>query len=89
MSAERLAVWRSGGHPAETWASGSAIDYAEKVLFIRCGTAHFFVGTNDGHEGGQVTARTRTVVRQETRAHAVMRTALRCERLGCSDPRER
>ena len=51
MSAERLAVgdlvrcsrchrW----HPAETWASGSATDYAEKMLFIRCGTAHFYVG---------------------------------------------
>ena len=55
MSAERLAVgdlvrcsrchkW----HPAEIWASGSATDYAEKMLFIRCGTAHFFVGTIDG-----------------------------------------
>jgi len=55
MSAERLAIgdlvrctrcrkW----HPAETWESGSATDYAEKMLFIRCGTAHFFVGTIDG-----------------------------------------
>src|SRR5215831_3452354 len=55
MSAERLAVGdlarcsRCGKwHPAETWASGSATDYAEKMLFIRCGTAHFFVGTIDG-----------------------------------------
>jgi hypothetical protein len=55
MTAERLAVgdlvrcsrcreW----HPAETWASGSATDYAEKMLFIRCGTARFFVGTIGG-----------------------------------------
>jgi len=55
MSAERLAVgdlvccsrcrkW----HPAEAWTSGSATDYAEKMLFIHCGTAHFFVGTIDG-----------------------------------------
>ena len=55
MSAERLAVGdlvrcsRCGKwHPAETWISGSATDYAEKMLFIRCGTAHFFVGTIDG-----------------------------------------
>ena len=55
MSAERLAVgdlvrcsrcrqW----HPAATWASGSAIDYSEKMLFIRCGTVRFLVGTIDG-----------------------------------------
>jgi hypothetical protein len=55
MSAERLAIgdlvrcsrcrkW----HPAATWASGSAIDYAEKMLFIRCGTVRFFVGMIDG-----------------------------------------
>ena len=37
------------------------------MLFIRCGTAHFFVGTNrrpgQGSEGREVTARTRTVRR--------------------------
>jgi len=55
MSAERLAVgdlvrcsrcrkW----HPAATWTGGSAIDYAEKMLFIRCGTVRFFVGTIGG-----------------------------------------
>src|SRR5215471_8065468 len=55
MSAERLAVWDlmrcsrcHKWHPAETWASGSATDYADKMLFIRCDTAHFFVGTIDG-----------------------------------------
>jgi hypothetical protein len=55
MSAERLAVgdlvrcWRCGKwHPAETWASGAATDDAQKMLFIRCGTARFFVGTIDG-----------------------------------------
>src|SRR5262245_32821966 len=55
MSAERLAVgdlvrcsrcrkW----HPAATWASGSTVDYAEKMLIIRCGTVRFFVGTIGG-----------------------------------------
>ena len=38
--------WLSGisgrWHPVQTWASGSSTDYAEKMLFIRCGTAHFF-----------------------------------------------
>jgi hypothetical protein len=55
MSAERLAVGDlvrcsrcHKRHPAETWASRSATDYAEKMLFIQCGTAHFFVGTIDG-----------------------------------------
>jgi len=55
MSADRLAVgdlvrcprcrkW----HPAEIWVSGSATDYAEKMLFIRCATTRFFVGTIGG-----------------------------------------
>jgi len=55
MSAERLAVgdlvrcsrcrkW----HPAVTFDSGSATDYAERILFIRCGTARFFVGIIGG-----------------------------------------
>jgi len=55
VSAERLAVgdrvlcpkcrrW----HPADRESSGSATDYAERMLFIRCGPSRFYVGQVGG-----------------------------------------
>jgi hypothetical protein len=51
MSAERLAVGDlvrcskcRGWHPAETGESGSATDYAEGMLYIRCGGGLFYEG---------------------------------------------
>ena len=55
MSAEKLAVgdrvrcpkcrrW----HPADLESSGSATDYAERLLFIRCGESLFYVGQAGG-----------------------------------------
>jgi hypothetical protein len=55
MSAEHLAVgdqmrcpkcrrW----HPADLESSGSATDYAERILFIRCGTSLFYIGQIGG-----------------------------------------
>jgi hypothetical protein len=55
MSTERLAVgdrvrdpkcrrW----HPANRESSGSATGYAERMLFIRCGTSLFYVGPVGG-----------------------------------------
>jgi hypothetical protein len=51
VSAERLAIgdeirclkchrW----HPAEQTASGSSTDYAERMLYIRCGPGLFYAG---------------------------------------------
>jgi len=55
MSAERLAVgdrvrcpkcrrW----HTADLESSGSATDYAERMLFVRCGESLFYVGQAGG-----------------------------------------
>jgi hypothetical protein len=55
MSAERLAIgdrvrcpkcgrW----HPADLESSGSATDYAERMLYIRCGQSLFYVGQVGG-----------------------------------------
>ena len=55
MSAEKLAVgdrvrcpkcrrW----HPADLESSGSATDYGERLLFIRCGESLFYVGQAGG-----------------------------------------
>jgi len=77
MSAERLAVgdrvrcpkcrrW----HPADRESSGSATDYAERMLFIGCGDV--------GQIGGaavparEVATATRTVACEESRADPVV-----------------
>jgi hypothetical protein len=51
ISAVRLAIGDlircskcRGWHPAEQTASGSATDYAERMLYIRCGGGLFCVG---------------------------------------------
>jgi hypothetical protein len=80
MSAERLAVgdrvrcpkcrrW----HPADRESSGSATDYAERMLFIRCGASLFYVGQISGTardpKAVKATAGTGAVARSASRLH--------------------